>query len=93
MKKKISVVIPSNNNKYILKTISSVKELADEIIVVNSSGEKDSFKDLDYVTIVEAPAHKTNASKARNIGFEKARNEIILFIVLSIESLNSRKWN
>ena len=44
MKKKISVVIPSNNNKYILKTISSVKELADEIIVVNSSGEKDTFK-------------------------------------------------
>ena len=30
MTKKLSVVIPSNNNKNILQTISSVKEIADE---------------------------------------------------------------
>ena len=44
MGKKISVVIPTNNNKHILKTISSVREIADEIIVVNSSGENETFK-------------------------------------------------
>ena len=88
MKKKISVVIPSNNNKYILKTISSVKEIADEIIIVNSSGEKETFKHLDYLTVVEAPTNKTNASKARNIGFEKARNKIILFIDADVEIKN-----
>ena len=88
MEKKVSVIIPSNNNKYIIKTISSVKEIADEIIVVNSSGEKDTFKDLNNITVIDAPVNKTNASKARNIGFEKARNEIIFFIDADVEIID-----
>ncbi len=91
MKKKVSVIIPSNNNKYILKTITSVREIADEIIVVNSSGEKDTIKDLDYISIIDAPVGKTNASKARNLGFEKARNEIIFFIDADVEITEESK--
>ncbi len=85
MGKKISVVIPTNNNKHILKTISSVREIADEIIVVNSSGENETFKNLDNVTIIDAPVNKTNASRARNIGFEKSKYDIILFIDADVE--------
>ena len=59
MEKKVSVIIPTNNNQHILKTISSVKEIADEIIVVNSSGEKDTFKGLDNIKLIEAPVNKT----------------------------------
>ena len=73
MVKKISVVIPTNNNKHILKTISSVSEIADEIIVVNSSGENKTFNNLNNITIVDAAVNKTNASKARNIGFENTK--------------------
>ena len=91
MTKKISVIIPTNDNNHILKTISSVKEIADEIIVVNSSGENNSIKNLDFVKIIEAPAGKTNAAKARNIGFEEARNEIILFIDADVEITNESK--
>ncbi len=85
MAKKISVVIPTNNNKHILKTISSVREIADEIIVVNSSGENQTFNNLNNITIIDAPVNKTNASKARNIGFENTKYEIILFIDADVE--------
>ena len=40
--KKISAVIPSNNNSKILHTIRSISEIADEIIIVNSA--KDNFE-------------------------------------------------
>ena len=49
MGKKISVIIPTNNNKHILKTISSVREIADEIIIVNSSGEDKTFNNIKNV--------------------------------------------
>ena len=91
MKKKISVIIPTNNNKHILKTINSVKEIADEIIVVNSADKNDKIIDLDYINIIEAPVGKTNAAKARNIGFDKAKNEIILFIDSDVEVIEESK--
>ena len=91
MKKKISVIIPTNNNKHILKTINSVKEIADEIIIVNSASKKDKIIDLEYINIIEAPTGKTNAAKARNIGFDKAKNEIILFIDSDVEVIEESK--
>ena len=49
--RKISAIIPSNNNSKILSTIKSIREIVDEIIIVNSA--QDSFEFSNGVLIPE----------------------------------------
>ena len=46
MEKKISVIIPAYKNEKLEYTVNSVREFADEIIIVNSSHSK-----IDYSSI------------------------------------------
>ncbi len=85
MKKRISVIIPSSNNSKINFTIESIKDFADEIIIVNSSGDNKSFSDNSKIKIIESEEGKTNASMARNIGAKKATGEILLFADSDVE--------
>ena len=83
--RKISAIIPSNNNSKILSTIKSIREIVDEIIIVNSAQDSFELSNDDKVKIVHSEKGKTNASKARNIGAEKAENEILFFIDPDVE--------
>ena len=85
--RKISAIIPSNNNSKILSTIKSIREIVDEIIIVNSAQDSFELSNDDKVKIVHSEKGKTNASKARNIGAEKAKTEILFFIDSDVEIL------
>ena len=85
MNKKISAIIPSNNNSKILSTIKSINEIVDEIIVVNSSKDTLIVPDDYKVKIIDSEKGKTNASVARNIGASEAKNEILFFIDSDVE--------
>ena len=77
MEKKTSVIIPAYNNKKLEYTVNSVKEFADEIIIVNSSHTKIDYSSISKVRVIEAEKDKTNASKARNIGASKATGKLL----------------
>ena len=83
--KKISAVIPSNNNSKILHTIRSISEIADEIIIVNSAKDNFEFPKSKNIKIINSEKGKTNASRARNIGATNADVEILFFIDSDVE--------
>ena len=85
MQKKVSAIIPSNNNSKILLTIKSVRNIVDEIIVVNSAQDSCEIPSEYNVKIIQEKKGKTNASKARNIGALEAKHEILLFIDSDVE--------
>ena len=46
IEKKISAIIPSNNNYKIINTIKSIRSFVDEIIIVNSAKDDEEGKEL-----------------------------------------------
>lgn len=85
MEKKISVIIPAYKNEKLEYTVNSVREFADEIIIVNSSHSKIDYSSITKVRVIEAEKDRTNASKARNIGASKATGKLLLFVDSDIE--------
>ena len=85
MEKKISAIIPSNNNDKIINTIKSIRNFVEEIIIVNSAKDDCVIPNEYNVKIVQCKKEKTNASKARNIGATEAKNEILFFIDADVE--------
>ena len=85
VEKKISAIIPSNNNNKIINTIKSIRSLVDEIIIVNSAKDDCVIPHEYKVKIIQCKKGKTNASKARNIGANEAKNEILFFIDADVE--------
>ena len=80
MQKKVSAIIPSNNNSKILFTIKSIRNFVDEIIVANSAQDSCVIPEEYNVRVIQCKKGLTNASKARNIGAAEAKNEILFFI-------------
>ena len=85
LEKKISAIIPSNNNEKIINTIKSIRSCVDEIIIVNSAKDDCVIPQEYNAKIIQCNKGKTNASKARNIGATEAQNEILLFIDADVE--------
>ncbi|MAJ22947.1 MAG: hypothetical protein CBC24_03780 [Candidatus Pelagibacter sp. TMED64] len=82
--KKISAVIPSNDNRRIESTINSIKDYVDEILIINSDNKNKISNKDDKIKLIDAKKG-TNAARARNIGAELARSELILFVDADVE--------
>jgi len=82
---KFSIIIPANNEeKYIEKTINSIKEQNfkdyEVIVVANGCTDKTEeivkkLKEVKLINLKEA-----NVSKARNVGAKEAKGEILVFL-------------
>ncbi|MDA9663448.1 glycosyltransferase [Candidatus Pelagibacter sp.] len=78
IKDNISAIIPVHKPCNIDKTLQSINEIVDEIIIINSSAEEISFSDTKIK--VFNYTEKLNASRSRNLGIENSTKEILLFI-------------
>lgn len=74
-------MVVKNEEKYLEKTLKSVREIVDEIIIVDS-GSKDRTKEI--AKIYGAKLYEMNFeddfSKLRNFSFEKANKDFVLWI-------------
>lgn len=89
MHNKISVIIPTMNRvKTLIDTMNSLCESSvypNEIIIIDQSTNEDSQKEIrDYVLSLPLNVRyfhqEPSLTKARNTGFEKAENEILVFM-------------
>ena len=78
IKENISAIIPANNIENINEVINSLIDLVAEIIIINSSNNNLNFNDKK-IKIYNIKNH-LNASETRNLGYEKATNDYLLFI-------------
>ena len=85
VKKKVSVIIPTNNSTYLQLTVNSIVNHVDEILIINSGKSVIELTPNEKVEIVQFDPESKNASEARNFGAKKAKNEILLFIDSDVE--------
>jgi len=81
MKQSLSVVLSIHNEKTVLDdALKSVKEIADEIIIVNNESTDNSVKIAKKYTknILEHKNNPLMLNQAKNYGFSKAKSDWIL---------------
>ena len=72
----VSVIIPTRNCIYLEKVLSSLDQFFNDVIVVGESNL--DFKRYNNVKFFHNS--NANASKNRNFGSEKAKNEYLFFL-------------